>query len=434
MESTNTNWNKTTRYISGVGLALFGIFILYLSRTVIPLLIIAGLIAVIVRPIIVWLHGSVHVPRSLSVILVYLIMGILVPLALMLAMPVIMETVRFLANLDYSTIIQSVIDWLRSTLNWIKTLPLPSEVLNQYVDQTVDSLLTALNQTTITQTEPASADAIIQSVTTTLSNTFRTAAGVVATLFSKIALILFTFLASIYISLSAHTFHESILSVVPFRSRPEVTILIAKIEKTWKAFFRGELTLMVFIGVIVWLGLAILGIPGAAYLGILAGLLEIVPNIGPVIATIPAIIVALLQGSTHFPVSPMFAALLVVIFYYLVQQFENNLIVPKVLGQAVNLPALVVMTGVLVGAEVGGLLGVLLATPVIATVRDIICYIHRKILGENPFPPEEESQTPTAPPHNRPRHWGRKLWNLYPMPKHGKSPFRFLRKQQKGDG
>lgn len=417
MESTNTNWSKTTRYIAGVSLALFGVFLLYLSRTVIPLLIIACLIAVIVRPIIVWLQRSIHVSRGLSVILVYLMMGIMVPLAVMLAAPVVSETVRFLASLDYAAIIQKIIDWLRSTLNEIKTLSLPNEALNLYVDQTIDSILTALNQTNIPQMETTSTDAILQSITTRLSNTFRTAAGVVVTLFSKIALILFTFLASIYISLSAHTFHESILHAVPVRLRPEVTILLAKIEKTWKAFFRGQLTLMVFIGVIVWLGLEILGIPGAPYLGILAGLLEIVPNIGPVIATIPAVIVALLQGSTHFQVSPMFTALLVILFYYFVQQFENNLIVPKVLGQAVNLPALVVMSGVLVGAEVGGLLGVLLATPVTATIRDITCYIYRKIQGENPYPPEEEAQAPAALLPSKPRLWLEKLRQFQPKPK-----------------
>jgi predicted PurR-regulated permease PerM len=218
-------------------------------------------------------------------------------------------------------------------------------------------------------------------------------------------MLLFTFLASVYISLSAHTFIDGILRAAPERFRPELAVLIARIERTWKAFFRGELTLMLFIGVIVWLGLTILGIPGAPYLGIVAGLLEIVPNIGPVLATIPAVIVGLLHGSTYLQVSPLFMALLVILFYILVQQFENNLIVPKVLGKAVNLPALVVMTGVLVGAEVGGLLGVLLATPVIATMRDIVCYIHHKILGENPFPYQEELQKPTALPRKKPLNW-----------------------------
>lgn len=407
MESVNPNWSKPTRYIAGVGLALFGIWILSLSRSVLPLLIVAGLIAVVVRPLILWFNKSVHISRSLSVILIYLVMAILFPLAVILIMPAIIDAGKFFQNLDYTAILQNVIAWLRTTLIAIKTQTLPMEILNVYVRQAVDSLLLTLDQTTTTipQPGPAPVGSIFQSITETISVTFRTAAGVISSLVSSTAQVLFTFLASVYISLSAHTFNDTILRAVPERFRPEMAVLITRIERTWKAFFRGELTLMVFIGGVVWLGLTILGIPGAPYLGIVAGLLEIVPNIGPVLAAIPAVIVALVQGSSYLQVSPLIMALLVILFYVLVQQFENNLIVPKVLGRAVNLPALVVMTGVLVGAEVGGLLGVLLATPVIASLRDIAGYIYHKILGENPFPPEEELRTPAALPPKKP-------WNL----------------------
>ena len=117
-----------------------------------------------------------------------------------------------------------------------------------------------------------------------------------------------------------------------------------------------------------------------------------------IIATVPAVIVALLQGSTYLPVSPLGMGLLVLLFYILVQQLENSIIVPRILGEAVDLPALVVMTGVLVGAEVGGLLGALLATPVIATIRDLMMYAYRKILGEEPFPAKEIlPETPKNP-------------------------------------
>ncbi|HWQ03808.1 MAG TPA: AI-2E family transporter [Longilinea sp.] len=406
MESTNPNWSKAAQYIAGLGLALFGIFVLYLSRSVIPLLIVAGLIAVIVRPLILWLYNSVHLPRSLSVILIYLILAILFPLALILVMPVIINAGEFLQNLDYTSIIQNFIAWLRDTLIAIKTQPLPTKVLSVFIGQTIDSILKTLDQTTIPALGLAPVDSNIQSIAETLSITFRTATGVVSSLVSSTAQLFFTFLASVYISLSAHAFNDAILRVAPKRFRPELAILIDRIERTWKAFFRGELTLMLFIGVITWMGLTILGVPGAPYLGIVAGLFEIIPNIGPVLSAIPAIIIVLFQGSTYLQVSPLFMALLVILLYILVQLFENNLLVPKVLGKAVNLPVLVVMTGVLVGAEVGGLLGLLLATPVIATVRDIVCYIHHKILGENPFPYEEELQKPTALPPTKP--WNRR--------------------------
>ena len=91
----------------------------------------------------------------------------------------------------------------------------------------------------------------------------------------------------------------------------------------------------------------------AVHLGRIAGLLELIPNLCPIIATIPAVIVAVLQGSTYLPVSPLFLTLLVVLFYVLLQPLEKS--VPRVLGDAVDLPPLAVMTGVLVGCTVAGL-------------------------------------------------------------------------------
>ena len=223
-----------------------------------------------------------------------------------------------------------------------------------------------------------------------LTATFRTVAGLIGSVFTRITLVLFIFLISIHISLRAHTFRNSVLSIVPDHFQPEIAILINHIVRVWNSFLRGQLTLMLIIGVCSWAGLSILGVPGALYLGIVAGLLELLPNLGPIIATIPAVIIALLEGSNYLPVTPPVLALFVILFYILLQQFENNLVVPKVLGDAVDLPALVVMTGVFVGAELAGLLGALLATPVIATGREIIRYIYLKILGEDPFPPQQE--------------------------------------------
>jgi hypothetical protein len=81
-----------------------------------------------------------------------------------------------------------------------------------------------------------------------------------------------------------------------------------------------------------------------------------------------------------------------------VQQLENSVIVPRVLGDAVDLPPLIVMTGVLVGGTVAGILGALLATPVIGTAREILRYVYRKMLGEDPFPPVAEAPAPTERP------------------------------------
>jgi len=344
---------------------------------------------------------------------VYLILAILLPVVVLLAMPAILNAIHYFTNLDYQEILQNIIAWLHTTLNSIKELQLPTEILNLYVNQAVDSILKALDQATIAQPEPVSINTIFQSLSAALSTTFSTATGVVSSLMSSLALLVFTFLASIYISLDARSFHDAILRAIPERFRPEFTNLIARLERIWIAFIRGQLTLMLFIGIVTWLGLTILGVSGAPYLGITAGLLEIIPNLGPILAAVPAVIVALLQESTTLPNSPIFLALLVILFYCLLHLFEANLVVPKVLGQAMNLPSLVVMTGVLIGAEVGGLLGILLAAPVIASIRDIVLYVYHKILGETPFPPESDKQTQTPSPHNRLENWRTRALQIF---------------------
>jgi predicted PurR-regulated permease PerM len=140
----NTAWSKPTKYVVGVSVALLGLFVLYLSRSVIPLLIVAALIAVIVRPAITWLHQRLGLPRGLAVAATYLGVLIVVPLALALAIPAIINALQYVLNLDYEGILQRGTAWLRETLTSIKAARLPLDALDAYVDQTADALLAAL--------------------------------------------------------------------------------------------------------------------------------------------------------------------------------------------------------------------------------------------------------------------------------------------------
>jgi predicted PurR-regulated permease PerM len=128
--------------------------------------------------------------------------------------------------------------------------------------------------------------------------------------------------------------------------------------------------------------------------------LEALPNIGPVLAAIPAVLLALLQGSSVLSVSNLVFALIVALFYSVVQQLENNIIVPRLIGQALDLPPILVMAGVVVGASVGGILGAFMAAPLIATGRIVAEYAYNKILGRPPFPSEMKpsiARTEVAP-------------------------------------
>ena len=400
MNPTDTAWSRTTKYVVGVSLVLFAIFIVYLSREVVPPLIIAALIAVITRPVITWMHTRLHMARGLALAIVYLAVIILFPLALLLAVPAIVNAVHYVLSLDYPGILRSILEWLRSVLASIQTIQIPDVSLDAYVDQIITDLLASL-QSPVPGVAPETPTVatILSSLGTALTTTFSTVTGLVGAVVAKVVLLIFILLASIYMNLSAHRVREGFLRMLPPGYRPEISLLMAQIGRLWSAFFRGELTLMLVIGIMSWLGLSVLGVRGALYLGIVAGLLELIPNLGPIISAIPAVIVALLQGSTYLPVSHLAMGALVIGLYILVQQLENSLIVPCVLGDAVDLPPLVVMTGVLVGATTSGILGALLATPIIATAREILRYVHSKMLGLDPFPPGYDlvKQGPASP-------------------------------------
>jgi len=381
---------------------LFGIFILYLSRLVIPLLVVAGLIAVIVRPVILWLETHVHLSRGLAVGLVYLGLAILLPVVILLTIPTIMDALVYVGNLDYQSILHSSAEWLRSTLTTIKAAQLPVAGLDAYVDRAVDTVLKAFQPYSPTVAVPPSFDAILQPLSTALRSVVETGANLVGTVISQAVKIGFIFLASIYISLEAHAYRGALLQTSPAAYRPEISILLDRIERVWNAFFHGELILMLVVGVITTIGLAILGVPGALYLGIIAGLLEIIPSIGPIIAAVPAVIVAMIEGSSSLPISHLSFAVLIILFYVLVQQVENNLIVPRVLGSALELSPLIVMTGIVIGVSVGGILGALLATPVIATGREVLHYIDRKMQDQEPALIEDSATGSGTPPF---RNW-----------------------------
>ncbi len=161
--------------------------------------------------------------------------------------------------------------------------------------------------------------------------------------------------------------------------------LLGRILRLWLSFIRGQLTLMFAVGLITWLGLLALGVPRAFFLGLVAAALEVVPNLGPTISTVLGVIVALLQGSNRLALSPPTLALVVFLFYVLVQQFENLVLVPRVMGDALKLPSLLVLAAVLLGGLVGGPVGAILATPMLASGREILRYIRQRRRNQDPF-------------------------------------------------
>lgn len=144
----------------------------------------------------------------------------------------------------------------------------------------------------------------------------------------------------------------------------QIRKLLQKIEDKLGAWLRGQAVLSAVVGLLVYIGLALLGVEFALPLAIIAGLLEVVPVIGPIIAAIPAVLIG-------FTVSPLFAALIAGL-YLAVQQLENHIIVPQVMKRAVGLNPLLVILAVSVGGRLLGITGALLAVPIAVVIQLIL--------------------------------------------------------------
>lgn len=153
--------------------------------------------------------------------------------------------------------------------------------------------------------------------------------------------------------------------------------IVEKLETEIGHWIRGEVFLMLIVGILSYLGYVIVGLPYAIALGVIAGILELVPNVGPTVAAIPAILVGFSVSSAHG-----IGALVVAI---LVQQLENNLIVPKVMQKTTGLNPIVTLLSIMIGFKLGGPLLAVLSLPVVLSARVILAHIK---LNKNTNVPE----------------------------------------------
>ena len=144
----------------------------------------------------------------------------------------------------------------------------------------------------------------------------------------------------------------------------------------------------------VWISLTILGVQNAFALGVLSGLLEFLPVIGPFIGTLVAAIVAFFQPANYLGFDPVVYTLIVIGVMIVIQQIENNILVPRILGGALDLHPLVVIIGVFMGATLAGLIGAILAAPVLATIKLLGTYAWRKMFDLSPFPEPAQKEQP----------------------------------------
>ncbi|MEO8581202.1 MAG: AI-2E family transporter [Patescibacteria group bacterium] len=190
--------------------------------------------------------------------------------------------------------------------------------------------------------------------------------SVITTTFSSIFFLFTLLVMSFYLLMARKTLHRQFFWLPHSKKFEELSEeFVDTVEVQLGGWVRGELVLMFSIGIATFVVLTLLAIPYALPLAVLAGFLELLPNIGPTISAIPAILIAFIL------VSPTMAVI-VLAMYVIIQQIENNVLVPKIMKAAVNIEPLTSIIMILIGVKLAGAAGALLAIPLYITVRSVV--------------------------------------------------------------
>ena len=234
---------------------------------------------------------------------------------------------------------------INESLSLFKTLPGVLHALSP-------SLGTILNINSLSQYIP------------NITNQFIKIAGGI---FSNTLFVISTLFFGFYFLLEEELIKKALVRFGSESGVKKVAVFFDQVETRLNAWFWGELVLMIIVGLMSFVGFTIIGLKYTIALAVLAGLLEVVPNLGPTLSAIPAVLIGLSQS---YPLG-----LVALVVSILVQQLENNLIVPVVMKKAVGLNPIVTLIALIVGGKVGGVLGVLLAIPATLFLETLIIEI-----------------------------------------------------------
>jgi predicted PurR-regulated permease PerM len=303
-----------------VALFLLGLWFLYFIRDLILGLFVAFLLMTILQPMVVGLT-KVKIPRGISIFVSYIIFfGILGGAISLVIPPLIDQTTSFVSALP----------------TYLIRIGVSHEISQGLVNQTLSQL-------------GAIPGEILKFV---------------LSLFSNILSVVMVLVFSVYMLIARERLNEGLGAFFGEEMKEDLIEVITNLETRLGKWARGEMFLMILVGVSTFIGLSLLGIPFALPLSILAGLLEIVPNLGPTIAAIPSIIIGL-------GISPL-TGLGVAGLAILVQQVENYLFVPKVMEKSVGVSPLVTLLALAIGARLAGVVGAIISVPTVITLQVIL--------------------------------------------------------------
>ncbi len=313
--------------------------LLYRVRTVLTPFLFAILIAYILYPMVVAVEKR-GASRIVAILVVYAIFGVLVGVTFWIVMPSLLRDLEEIAR-KLPEQASQLEGFGQDAVGFFRRIQLPSTVR--------DGLAIIMER--------------IQVATEALAG--RLMEMLMAAFTHIIALVISPVLA-FYFLRDHQAMRESALRYIPAAHRGDALYIMQEINSALNGFFRGQILVCLFVGLFIYGGLYFLGIPYAPFIGFLAGLFDIIPYFGPVLGFLPAAALALSK-------SPL-TVLWVFLLFVAANQIENAIISPKIIGDRVGLHPLAVIFAVFVGANLMGIIGMLLAIPVAAMIRVILAF------------------------------------------------------------
>ena len=288
--------------------------------------------------------------RTVAVTIVFLLMSILLIVVLLIVIPLLIEQSRML--------IQQFPDWIE----WFSSTALP------WIAAKLGFELTEFDHVGFTQMFKDYWQEISSATFKVIDILSRGGAAVMTTLMNLILIPVVTF----YLLRDWDVLIRNIHDFLPRNVEGEVSTMAAEVDDVLGAFFRGQLLVMLALGLIYAVGLSIIGIEFAILIGLGAGLLSIVPYLGSIVGVVVAV------GAAIFQFHDWFHPLMVLIVFAVGQSAEGMYLTPKLVGDKIGLHAVIVIFAVLAGGQLFGFLGILLALPVAAALNVLVRHMHRK--------------------------------------------------------
>lgn len=370
-------WGERVKLLVIGMLFVLGLLGLYLMRGVLSIAALSALIAFLVAPLIRFGHKRLHIPKGLSLLIAYLLVFIG---TIAFGFLIVNSIVASIVELDPVGWVHDVRVWLVDSVDTNDHL----KVLGLTID--MSGIINALNS----PSDDAGvggfvidAEAALEYLGTGLAGV-RTVVGIVTAIVTSAIV---TALVAMYLNADSLRLYQGAVDNLPPGYERDGFLMLDALKRVWRGYLYGQLVNSIITGLLVFVVLWIVGLPGAFLFGAVMMVLNMIPTFGPILAAIPGVLAALLSGSTRWPaLESYWFALIVAGIYIVVVQAQANIIAPRVMGAAVRLRPAVVLIGLIVGFQVGGLLGSLLAVPIIASMRDIGVYIWAKLIDRDPFP------------------------------------------------